>query len=190
MGTRFSRLATAIAAVSFLASCQDSPTAATAPDSPPLNKTPASSMPFAGFMYNCSGTESDLWVTPGGVAHFEGATNTNEWVTGNSLIDGIEENLELGGIANPNGTVTVLWEATITPDAVNGTWETSTYHLTLNANGARGAKGVAHGTGDLAGMTIRFTIVPDFTMQPPETACNPDFPFVFVLEGVIHAAAS
>lgn len=181
---------TSIAMVGLIAACQDAPTAVSTLEGPLLRATPASSIPFSGYMYSCDFAFGDEWVTPGGVFHFDGSTAINEWVTGNPLIDGIEQNIELGGMANANGTLTVRYEATITPNAVDGTWETSTYQLQLNATRFGGAKGVAHGTGDLAGMTMRFTLVPDFTMTPPETACDPDFPFVFVLEGTIHEAAS
>lgn len=68
--------------------------------------------------------------------------------------------------------------------------ETSTYQLVWPATGMPEANGVAHGTGDLAGMMMHFTLRPDFATLPPPTACKSAFPFSFALNGIIYAAAT
>jgi hypothetical protein len=136
---------------------------------------------FEGFIYGCDGTppESER-VTPGGVLHFLASTNLNLWVTGDPLIDGFALNTVDANINLKTGSGVAHVENVIRPDAVAGTWE---IHTTVKIG--EGGFGVGHGTGELAGMTIKFTVQP--VSGPLENLCNPDHPSVMTVEGVIIA---
>jgi hypothetical protein len=126
----------------------------------------ASSTQFDGFINFCHPADpTGFRVTPGGTVHF-GVSNENRWVTGNPLIDGIEHNTGNATI-NPQGQLVVNLDNSLKPDAVNGTWEIK-QHLRI---GDGVSTGVGHGTGDLQGMTIKFTTDPFFV---PTSVCNPD----------------
>jgi hypothetical protein len=163
-------------------------------DSSPLNSTaprvalrasvaaaPTSSTEFNGFINFCHSADLiGFRVTPGGTVHF-GVSNENRWVTGNSLIDGVEHNTG-GANINPNGQLVVHLANSLKPDAVNGTWE-----IVQQVRVPDGAStGVGHGTGDLQGMTIKFTTDPTFV---PTSVCNPDMLKAGV-HGVILSPAS
>ena len=69
-------------------------------------------VPFSGVFYPCGGTNGEEFVT-GNVLHFRDASNSNLWVTGNPLVDGVETNvarininLKTGrGVANIRSTI-------------------------------------------------------------------------------------
>ena len=129
--------------------------------------TAASSSEFDGFDNNCSSSDFTKFnATPGGTLHFS-AANENRWVTGNPLIDGIERNTVAANF-NPTGQGIVHLYSSLKPDAVNGTWEIVTQLSLPEFVGG----GVGHGTGDLQGMTIKFTF--DIAAGPSD--CNPDGP--------------
>jgi hypothetical protein len=112
----------------------------------------ASSTEFDGFDNNCSsGDLTKFNATPGGTLHFR-VSNENRWVTGNSLIDGVERNTGAANFNNTGEGVVHLYSS-LKPDAVNGTWEIVTQLSLPDFVGS----GVGHGTGDLQGMTIKFT---------------------------------
>jgi hypothetical protein len=171
----------------LLVACRDAPTApnlAQLTASQALRASAAaaraSSTEFDGFVNTCSSTDpSRFKATPGGTVHFT-ASNTNMWVTGNPLIDGVEHNTVKVNINN-KGQGVVQLDASLKPDAVNGTWEIQ-WHLSLP--GFVGS-GVGHGTGDLQGMTIKFT----FDLAAGPSDCNPDGPKGHV-NGVILSPAS
>jgi len=126
----------------------------------------ASSTPFDGFINFCqAGDPTGFRITPGGAVHF-GVSNENRWVTGNPLIDGVEHNTG-GANVNPHGKVVVNLDNSLKPDAVNGTWEIQQQFRVPDGV----STGVGHGTGDLQGMTIKFTTDPVFL---PTSVCNPD----------------
>jgi hypothetical protein len=164
--------------------CRDSsPLAPTAPQAvlrASVAASPASSTEFDGFINFCvSDDPSRFKITPGGTIHF-GVSNENRWVTGNPLIDGIEHNTGAANINLNNGQVVVHLELSLKPDAVNGTWE-----IEQQVRPPEGSTGVGHGTGDLQGMTIKFTTEP----AGGTSVCNPDMPKAPV-HGVILSPAS
>jgi hypothetical protein len=140
----------------------------------------ASSAEFDGFVNFCQGATTYFRVTPGGTAHF-GVSNENRWVTGNPLVDGIEHNTGAANV-NPHGQVVVSLHNSLKPDAVNGTWEIVQQFRVPDGI----STGVGHGTGDLQGMTIKFTTDPEFV---PGSVCNPDN-FKAGVHGVILSPAS
>ncbi len=142
---------------------------------------PAASTEFDGFINFChAGDPTRFKITPGGTVHFN-VSNENKWVTGNSLIDGIEHNTGSAKI-NPFGQVVVSLDNSLKPDAVNGTWEmVQQFRI-----GDGVTTGVGHGTGDLHGMTIKFTTDP---IADRASACNPDLLSARVY-GVILSPAS
>jgi hypothetical protein len=102
------------------------------------------------------------------------------WVTGNGLIDGIEQNTG-HGVIDPHGLVVNL-DLSLKPDAVNGTWEIRQQFRVPDGT----TTGVGHGTGDLQGLTIKFTTEP--IIDSP-SACNPDMPKAAVHGAVISPAS-
>jgi hypothetical protein len=175
-------LATALSWV--LVGCRDSsPLSPTAPQVALRAAVAAasSSTEFDGFINFChAGDPSGFRVTPGGTVHF-GVSNENRWVTGNPLIDGVEHNTGDANI-NPDGQVVVRLKNSLKPGAVNGTWE-----IIQQVRVPDGVStGVGHGTGDLQGMTIKFTTDPTFV---PTSVCNPDMLKAGV-HGVILSPAS
>jgi hypothetical protein len=140
----------------------------------------ASSTEFDGFDNNCSSADLTKFnATPGGTLHFR-VSNENRWVTGNSLIDGVERNTGAANFDNAGQGVVHLYSS-LKPDAVNGTWEIVTQLSLPDFVGS----GVGHGTGDLQGMTIKFT----FDLAAGPSDCNPDGPKGHV-HGVILSPAS
>jgi hypothetical protein len=158
----------------FFVACSGEPTAPnlarlTAPQGSlraSVGAAAASSTGFDGFINFCHNAGViGFRATPGGTVHF-GVANENRWVTGNPLIDGLEHNTGDANI-NPDGQVVVRLQNSLKPDAVNGTWEI-VQQLRI---GDGVSTGVGHGTGDLQGMTIKFTTDPAFV---PTSVCNPD----------------
>jgi hypothetical protein len=172
----------------FLVACSGEPTAPnlarlTAPQGSLRTSeaaAAASSTEFDGFDNNCLSSDLTKFnATPGGTLHFR-ASNENRWVTGNPLIDGVERNTVAANFNN-TGQGVVHLDSSLKPDAVNGNWEIQT-HLSLpDFVGS----GVGHGTGDLQGMTIKFT----FDLAAGPSDCNPDGPKGHV-HGVILSPAS
>ena len=122
----------------------------------PAAVTPASHTEFEGFIHFCGGSPPDTVIeTPGGkTLHIRGGSNFNEWVTGNPLIDGPETNSPNVNFNPTSGAVHL--DATIYPDAAVGTWEIA-QTLNFRGDGSFSSHGVGHGTGELHGMTIKFT---------------------------------
>jgi len=148
----------------------------------PAGGSPATRISFEGFMHSCSAGPPDTFkVTPGGTVHIKGLTNINQWATGNTLIDGIENNVVFTSFNWK--TQVIRLDITLAPDDYPGsTWEIS-QAAQFRPNGSLVADGVGHGTGALRGMTIKFTVQPDnpvFLDNP----CAPGAPS-FPLSGVI-----
>jgi hypothetical protein len=125
----------------------------------------ASSTEFDGFINFCHAADLTFTTKSKETVHF-GVSNENRWVTGNPLIDGVEHNTGAANI-NPQGQVVVNLDNSLKPDAVNGTWEIK-QHLRI---GDGVSTGIGHGTGDLQGMTMKFSTDPTFV---PTSVCNPD----------------
>ncbi len=135
---------------------------------------------FEGHIHFCDAAiPEDVIFTPSGTAHLRGGTNVNQWETGNSLIDGMEIN-----IPNINfglGAGSVRLDMTLYPDAVDGTWEIVQI-LNFHGNGTVSVHGAGHGTGELQGMAISFTVAdPTFAPDNPCTAANPSAPVTGVI---------
>lgn len=148
--------------------------------------TPATRTEFRGVINFCEEASLDrLIVTPGGTLHLHGVGNRTQWVTGNPLIDGFEENAVLVNVNLKDASGAAHLDVSLKPDAVNGTWE---IRQTVKVRGGApaGSFGVGHGTGELRGMTI------EFTGEPPAGAtsvCNPDLGAATV-QGVIISPAT
>ena len=160
--------------VGLVYACADSPTspnAVKAAFTPSAAVLPATRTEFEGFINFCASTPpTEITVTPGGILRIDGATNENRWVTGNRLIDGVEHNVVAGRINLSTGSGSAELKVSLKPDAVDGTWEIRQV-LTISGGAPAGGHGVGHGTGDLHGMTIKFTAEP----ASGQSVCNPDF---------------
>lgn len=176
------------ASFAVLTACADQPTSPStgSRSSGPLPAmTPAAARTgFEGFIHPCGGALTEETVTPGNVLH-QVATNRNEWVTGNPLVDGVETNVVRININLKTGKGVANVRSTITPKGVDGTWELR-YQVKVVDGGPATARGVGHGTGDLRGMTLKFTAEPP---QPGQNSCNPAIPFVVEVRGVVHSPA-
>jgi hypothetical protein len=151
---------------------------------PSLAVQSASTTEFNGFVDFCaSEPQTNFKITPGGTLHFLGA-NENRWVTGNPLIDGVEQNTVLANINLKQGTGNVHLDLSLKPDAVDGTWEIR-QTVNIRDGAPAGSSGVGHGTGDLQGMTIKFTTEPGVA---GDNICNADMP-VAPLQGEILSPA-
>jgi hypothetical protein len=147
---------------------------------PPVNA--AARTEFQGFIYPCGGAPIDERVTPGGVLHLL-ASNLNQWDTGNSLVDGEETNVARITIVLKSGRGVANITSTITPEGVDGTWELR-YRVEVAGANPGGASGVGRGTGELRGMTLKFTAQ---SPVPRENSCNAAIPFAVPVSGVIHS---
>jgi hypothetical protein len=140
---------------------------------------------FSGLINFCANADLTTFrITPGATLHFKGDGNQTRWVTGNPLIDGFEQNAPHANINLKNGSGVVHLDVSLKPDAVNGTWEIR-QQVKISEGAPAGSTGVGHGTGDLQGMTIKFTT------EPPSGAvsvCNPEMPAAAV-NGVILSPA-
>jgi len=126
--------------------------------------TAASTTEFNGFINFCEpGPVTDFKVS-GATIHFR-VSNLNKWVTGNALIDGYETNTGRA-VIDPHGLVVSL-DNSIKPDAVNGTWEIKQQFRIPDGT----TSGVGRGTGDLQGLTMKFTTEP---IIPSPSDCNPN----------------
>ena len=77
-------------------------------------------------------------------------------------------------------------ERVLKPDPFAGTWEI-TVHIEISPSG-QSARGVGHGTGELQGMTLKFTGGEAvFGMENP---CNAGIPVKILIHGEILARAS
>ena len=177
----------AVTALGVLGACTDERTSPTAPTNVALQSaaaaTAATQTEFEGFINFCE-SEPVVRITPGGTLHLRGENRT-QWVTGNSLIDGFEENAPLLNLNLKNGTGVVHLDVTLRPDAVNGTWEIRQTVSVVDFAPA-GSTGVGHGTGELQGMTIKFTTAPP---AGEVSACNPAMVRAGI-QGVIISSAS
>lgn len=146
---------------------------------------PATRTTFDGLIHFCgSGDPDKVLLTPGWYTlHITGATNLNRWATGNPLIDGIENNRVLINFSPTTGTVHI--DATLVPDAYPGsTWEIS-QEIHIMPDGSVTSSGVAHGTGALRTMTLKFKT--GVEVPGPNGVCS-ELPSA-VLTGVIVAPA-
>jgi hypothetical protein len=145
--------------------------------------TPATRTPFEGFIHFCGGGPDEVFfVTPGGTEHFRGGINFNHWFTGNTFIDGPENNTSNGNFNPTSGAVNL--DVTLEPYAHSGTWEIR-QTLNFRGNGSFSGHGVGHGTGDLHGMTIKFTAAPPVPFNPADKPCFTDIPVSAPVSGVI-----
>ena len=148
----------------------------------PVNGSPATRTYFEGYLHACSGGPPDtVKVTPGGTVHIAGLTNINQWSTGNVLIDGVENNVVFTSFNWK--TQVIRLDITLAPDAYpDSTWEIM-QAAQFRPDGSLVADGVGHGTGDLRGMTVKFTVEPDnpVFLDNPCAPGQPSFP----LSGVI-----
>ncbi len=180
-----------LAAVTFLAAfgaCADQATSPTAVTdvSPLLSAAAATRTEFEGFINFCESFAPDgVKITPGGTLHVQGARNRNEWVTGNPLVDGSEENVVDVNI-NRTGNGHAHLAVTVRPDAVDGTWEIRQTVEVIGGVPGLG-RGVGHGTGELHGMTIKFTAG---ATPVGQSVCNPANPTVELRGIIISPAAS
>jgi hypothetical protein len=185
---RYQILVPGFASLGVLAACADQPTSPTpgVHTSAPLSAvgTAATRTEFEGLIHPCGGTPTEETVTPGDVLHLL-ATNRNEWVTGNPLVDGVESNVARININLKTGKGVANIRSTITPDGVEGTWEMR-YQVRVTGGFPGSARGVGHGTGELHGMTLKFTAQPPV---PGENTCIPELGFVVPIRGVIIAPA-
>jgi hypothetical protein len=175
------------AAMTITVGCRDSlPTSPKAMNTVTTSRAvqAASTTEFNGFIDHCaSAPPTNFRITPGGTLHFV-AANENQWVTGNPLVDGVEENTVLANINLKQGTGNVHLDLSLKPDAVNGTWEIRQTVSIVDGSPA-GSSGVGHGTGHLQGMTIKFTTEPGVA---GDNICNPDMP-VSPVQGEILSPA-
>lgn len=139
---------------------------------------------FTGFIHFCGGGPPDkVIVTPGGkTVHIRGATNFNEWVTGNDLIDGAETNVVSANFNQNGGNVHL--DVTLVPDAFDGTWEI-TQTIKIAKDGSVSGHGVGHGTGELHGLIIKFTAGEEVVVANPCSGLPSG-----VVEGVIILPAA
>jgi hypothetical protein len=176
---------TLFAPFAVLTACADHPTSP-APGSPTSGSSPpvsaaATRTVFEGFIHPCGGALTEERVTPGDVLH-QLATNQNEWVTGDPLIDGVENNVVRININLKTGRGIANVTSTIAPEGVEGTWELK-YQVKVIDGGPATARGVGHGTGELRGMTLKFTA--DLA-QPGQNNCNAEIPVVVPIRGIIQ----
>lgn len=147
----------------------------------------ATRMEFEGAFYPCSETPpTEVWIS-GNVLHFRGATNHNQWVTGNPLVDGFADNVFDGNINLKTGTGVAHPKNSLKPDAFDGTWEMVTT-VEFDPSGLT-AFGVGRGTGELHGMTIKVTFLGPSPIDPADNPCS-DTPSATLLKGEIIAPAS
>lgn len=185
---RYQILLPAFAAFGTLGACADQPTSPTSglhTSAPWAAATSATRTEFEGFIHPCGGAPIEETVTPGQVLHLIGS-NRNEWVTGNSLVDGVEDNVVRININLKTGTGGANVTSTITPDDVEGAWELR-YRVDVIDGAPATAHGTGHGTGALHAMTLKFTAE---LPQAGDNLCNPEIPFVVPVSGVIIAPAA
>lgn len=141
---------------------------------------------FTGFINFCESTTPEgLRITPGETLHLRGARNTNQWATGNNLIDGIEQNVVDLNLALRQGSGVAHLEGTLTPAAVDATWQIR-MTVKIREGVQVSAQGVGHGTGDLHGMTMQFAADP----QTQTASICSSMPAVAVKGIIIAPAAS
>lgn len=173
------------AVIALLGACKDTPTRPASSIEKASARAAAaasSDVAFDGFICFGPGSPGSIGVTPGGTTHVRDFSNTNQWVTGNALIDGMEHNTVSANI-NRTGSGVAHLDVSLQPNGINGTWE---IRQTLRIEGGvpTGSAGRGHGTGDLRGMTIQFTT----GAAAPRTGCAAGFaPFGPTLHGVIHS---
>jgi len=143
----------------------------------------APTIPFQGVFYPCSfGNPTEEWSS-GNVLHFRGATNHNLWVTGEPLLDGFADNVVDADINLKTGTGVARPRETLSPAAVEGTWEI-TVMVSVDPTGLT-ARGDGYGTGELQGMTIEFEN-PGIVGVPPGTNPCSDVPEAVLISGEIR----
>lgn len=179
----------AIAVALGATACSDRPTSPIATPSRPSADIQATFAPrteFQGFIcFGSTVVQGKEWISHGGVYHFRNGENVNRWVTGNPLIDGVENNVADMNLNLKNGTGTIHLDLSVRPDAVNGTWE---IRQTVQFRDFEpvGTSGVGHGTGELQGLTLKFTAE---GAAPIPEACGPEGGFGPAIQGVILGPA-
>lgn len=127
---------------------------------------------FEGFIHLCgpasSGGNVKINETPGGTFHLWGARNRNLWTTNNPLVSGEEINIVDVHLNNNSGSGVVHLDVTMDPDAVEGTWEIR-QKLHIRNGVSIGGFGFGHGTGELHGKTIKYTVAPEV---PGDNDCS------------------
>ncbi len=111
---RYSVIATVV--VAALSGCSEAPTST---DFGPAFDAAASVI--HGFLYPCGGAPGEERLTRGGTLHVRHSPNTNLWVAGHPLIDGLETNVTDLNLKDGNGVAHT--QGTVQPAAVDGTWE-------------------------------------------------------------------
>jgi len=147
----------AFAWVAILGGCADQPTSPSpgVHTSAPRAAVSARRIEFQGFIHPCGGGPIEERVTPGEVLHLL-ASNQNKWVTGNPLVDGVENNVARIMIDLKSGKGGANIHSTISPEDKEGTWELR-YRVEVTGGNPGTARGTGHGTGALQGMTFKFT---------------------------------
>lgn len=177
-----------LASLGILGACADQPTSPTpgahTSAREPAALTSTTRTEFEGFIHPCESATAEEVITPGGVLHVI-ASNRNQWVTGNPLVDGTERNVVRININLKTGKGVANVRGTITPEGVEGTWEMR-YQVKVTDGAPGSARGVARGTGELRGMTLKFAAEPP---EPGANTCNPEIPFVVRVSGVVIAPA-
>jgi hypothetical protein len=135
--------------------------------------TGATTTEFDGFINFCRSVDP-TFTFAGRTVHFR-VSNENMWVTDNALISGIEHNTGIA-LIDPHGLVVNL-DNSLQPNGVNGTWEIKQQFRIPDGT----TSGVGHGTGDLQGLTMKFTTQ---RIDPTASDCNPD-DFKAAVHGVI-----
>jgi hypothetical protein len=161
--------------------CSDQPTGPAAASRSSDPSAAAARTAFEGSISPCGGVITEERVTPGDVLH-QLATNRNVWVTGNPLVDGVENNVVRININLKTGRGVANVQSTITPEGVEGTWELR-YQVKVIGGGPATSRGVGHGTGELRGMTLKFTAG---LAEPGQNTCNAAIPVVIPVSGVIQ----
>lgn len=131
---------------------------------------------FEGYIQFCAPPQPPVSVEPGpdGTTIFTFINVGNEWVTGNPLIDGVEENKVIATLDEMGfGTARIRGSVDVT--ALDGSWRFR-QRLQFAATGVDGI-GFGYGTGDLYGKIMIFRTA---TAAPPpdDAPCGPNVPAV------------
>jgi len=169
--------------------CSDGPTSPMTTVSGRAASSVATLVPrieFQGFIcFGVTTVQGNEWISHGGVYHFRNGENLNRWVTGNPLVDGVEHNVADENLNLKNGTGTIHLDLSVKPDAVDGTWEIR-QTVQFRDFEVVDTRGVGHGTGELHGLTLKFTAE---GAAPIPGACGTEGGFGPAIQGVILGPA-
>lgn len=184
---RYTILASFVLPLGAVLACGDELTSPTRKEQAvELAAVAASRTELTGLLHPCGGPPGEERTTRGGTLHIRDAGNRNQWVTGHPLVDGFEVNVTDLHINLKTGDGIAHANSTLTPAAVNGTWEIR-YHVEVEDFFPGNAHGVGHGTGDLHGMTLKFSAPPPAVGA---NVCNPEIPIVVPIRLVIISPAT